>query len=92
MATEAVVKQEPRAVDVLDARKVQADIQIELAVHWAKQLMIAVENAKPKPMFTIIGGKKYLEVEAWQFVCEFAEADPIPEWVKHGRHDDGDLI
>ena len=42
---------------------------------WASALMEAVEQQK---MYADMSGKKYLEVEAWQLVGMFANADAVP--------------
>ena len=42
---------------------------------WATALMEAVEDRK---MYADMSGKKYLEVEAWQLVGMFANADAVP--------------
>ena len=57
----------------------KVDLQIELAKHWSSRLMEIVEQCD---MRTIIGDKKYLEVEGWQLIGEFANVRDVIEWTR----------
>src|SRR6266576_4398303 len=71
----------------LAERKQQTDIIIDMATHWATRLMEIVEKCG---MSTNMGGKKYLEVEGWLMISEFAHVKPIVRWVKEWRDEDAE--
>lgn len=62
-----------------DAGKRKTDLLVELAKHWAARLMDIVEKCD---MRTVIGEKKYLEVEGWQLIGEFANVRDVIEWTR----------
>jgi len=63
----------------LAERKKEADTQVDIAGYWATKLMDIVEKCS---MSTEIGDKKYLEVEGWQVIGEFAGVRPVIEWTR----------
>ena len=68
-AIEKVMPQE-RAITAKDA-EAQADAIINQYSGWATSLMKVVEA---KGLYAVIGGKKYLEFEAWQLIATFDRA------------------
>jgi len=64
---------------VIQEGKARADTQIALAKHWATRLIEIVDQCD---MSVAIGQKKYLQVEAWQVIGEFAGVSPVVEWTK----------
>lgn len=76
MSDKELAAQEPGS---LTERKREADTQVEIAGYWATKLMDIVEKCH---MSTAIGEKKYLEVEGWQMIGEFAGAKPVIEWTR----------
>jgi hypothetical protein len=85
----AVRDNEQQLPATLAERKQQTDMIIDMATHWAKRLMEIVEKCG---MSTNMGGKKYLEVEGWLMISEFAHVKPIVEWVRPWKEDDGHLL
>ncbi len=77
--SELMVREESRQVDTLAERKLRADDQIQLATHWAKKLMEVVQKCN---LSQDIGGKKYLEVEGWQMIGEFAHVTAVLDWTR----------
>lgn len=77
--SELTVREESRQVDTLAERKLRADDQIQLATHWAKKLMEVVQKCS---LSQDIGGKKYLEVEGWQMIGEFAHVTAVLDWTR----------
>lgn len=59
--------------------KRETDQAVALASHWAKQLMAVVEECD---LAKNIGGKKYLQVEAWQLIAQFAHVEVMTDWIK----------
>ena len=53
--------------------------QIAQATAWANQVMALVEERK---LYQNIGGKRYLEFEAWQTIARFDQATFETDWVK----------
>lgn len=88
MANELTLKetQTPAAIAEYHA---ETDLTIERATYWAKSLMKVVDSCG---LAKSMGGKKYLEVEGWQMIAEFAHVKPIIEWVRPWKSDDGELI
>ena len=75
-------------VTIEEAKK-QTDLIIARATHWASSLMSVVEKCG---MSKGMNGKKYLEVEAWQMIGEFAHVTPLVEWVRPWHDADGTLL
>lgn len=63
----------------LEDRKQQADEIIEMSSHWATRLMEVVDRCG---LSKTMSGKKYLEVEGWLLISEFAHVRPVIEWVR----------
>jgi hypothetical protein len=82
-------QQPPQLPATLEERKAQTDQTIEIATHWAKRLIETVERCG---MATKMGGKTYLEAEAWQMIAEFAHVTPVVEWVRPWKDDNEALI
>ncbi len=87
--SKSLVSQESSDLAIAEANA-QADQQIAIAQHWATKLIQIVEKCH---MAQDIAGKKYLMVEGWQVIGEFAHVRPIVEWTKPWRDDvSGDVI
>jgi hypothetical protein len=76
-------------LETIQERMRQTDLTIETATYWAKQLMKVVEQAG---LSKTMSGKKYLEVEGWLIIAEFAHVRAIPEPVRAWRGEDGDVV
>ena len=63
--------------------------QVALATAMANALSGIVED---KELFTMIGGKKHLQAEAWQTVVAFDNANPVTEWCNPIRDDENTVI
>lgn len=63
----------------LEERKRQTDLTIDTATYWAKKLMQVVDGSG---LSRQMGNKKYLEVEGWQVIAEFAQVKAIIEWTR----------
>lgn len=71
--------QEPARPATIQEAKQQTDLIIQQATYWASSLMSVVEKCG---MAKNVAGKKYLQVEAWLMIGEFAHVTPVIEWVK----------
>jgi hypothetical protein len=93
MAGELTVREQPQLPDTLEARKKAADLQVQTAEYWAQCLMRVVDKAKlSKTLGYGDKTKKYLQVEGWQLIAEFAHVRFPIEWVREWRSDAGELI
>lgn len=88
-STAVAIKDEPALPDTIAERKAQTDLTIEMATYWAKRLMEIVEKCG---MSKNMSGKKYLEVEGWLMIAEFACVKAVVEWVRPWRDGFDDLI
>jgi hypothetical protein len=75
-------------LETIQERMRQTDLTIETARYWAKQLMKVVDEAG---LSKAMSGKKYLEVEGWLIIAEFAHVRAIIEWVRPWKNDNGGL-
>lgn len=57
--------------------KKETDLLVDKAVYWAQKLVDLVDKCG---MSKEISGKKYLKVEAWQLIGEFAHTTSKVEW------------
>ncbi len=73
----------------LAERKAATDLTIDTATYWAKKLMELVDKCG---LSKSIDGKKYLEVEGWLVIAEFAHTRAIIEWTRPWREDTGELV
>lgn len=80
------VVSQPVNLPSLVEQKQSADNQIELAAHWAKNLMEVVRRCN---MSKRVGGKEYLQVEAWLVIAEFAHCRAVAEECKPWMSEDG---
>lgn len=87
MGTELAV-QAP-ATPTLQDRKEETDLIIQQATYWAKSLMDIVEKCG---MSKNLGGKKYLEVEGWLMIGEFAHVRAVVEWVREWKDTDESIL
>jgi len=74
----SLVSQESSSLNIHEG-KARANTQIAIAQHWATKLVAVVDQCG---MATDIGGKKYLNVEGWQIIGEFAGVRALIEWAK----------
>lgn len=81
--------QEPARPATIQEAKQQTDLIIQQATYWASSLMSVVEKCG---MAKNVAGKKYLQVEAWLMIGEFAHVTPVIEWVKEWKGDNAELI
>lgn len=77
-AEKSLVSQESSTLSINEG-KARADTQIAVAQHWATKLLAVVDSCG---MATQIGDKKYLNVEGWQIIGEFAGVKALIEWSK----------
>lgn len=70
---------EDQPIQTIEDRKRATDQIIEMSTYWAKKLMEVVEQCG---LARSMGGKKYLEVEGWQVIGEFAHVRPVIAWVR----------
>jgi len=90
MESTAVAIREDHSLPItLDERKKQTDLTIDTATYWAGRLMDIVKKCG---MSKEVGGKKYLQVEGWLMIAEFANVKAVPEWVRPWRDEENKLI
>lgn len=82
----AVREEQPKTLAEYNA---QTDLTVDRATYWAKSLMKVVDSCG---LAKTMGGKKYLEVEGWQMIAEFAHVKPIIEWVRPWKDAEDNLI
>jgi hypothetical protein len=76
------LRDQPQLPQTLDERKAATDLTIDTAAYWAKKLMELVEKCG---LSRSMGGKKYLEVEGWLVIAEFAHTRAIIEWTREWK-------
>lgn len=89
METAIAVREQQQLPASLEDRKKQTDLTIETATYWAKKLMEVVEQCG---LAKGIQGKKYLEVEGWQMIGEFAHVTPVIEWTRPWKDESGQTV
>lgn len=73
------VRDEPAKPVTIQEAKQQTDLIIQQATYWASSMMAVVDKCG---MSKTVAGKKYLQVEAWLLIGEFAHVTPVIEWVR----------
>jgi len=76
------LRDQPQFPQTLEERKDATDLTIDTAAYWAKKLMELVEKCG---LSRSMGGKKYLEVEGWLVIAEFAHTRAIIEWTREWK-------
>jgi hypothetical protein len=86
---ELAIINQPQLPQTLEERKRQTNLTIDTAKYWATKIMEVVESCG---LARSMGNKKYLEVEGWQIIAEFAQTKAIIEWTRPWKEEDGSLI
>lgn len=89
MGTELALQSPAPTPPSLQDRKQETDLIIQQATYWAKSLMDIVEKCG---MSKNLGGKKYLEVEGWLMISEFAHVKAVVEWVREWKDTDESIL
>jgi hypothetical protein len=90
MTDQAIAIRQAEVPQTLAERKAATDLTIDTAAHWAKRLMELVERCG---LSRSMGGKKYLEVEGWLVISEFAHTRAIIEWTREWKDSNtGELL